>query len=49
MQGRLRQGLALLGQQAMGVLDRDGRIVDQDADRQREAAERHGVEGLAEE
>ena len=30
------------------VLDRDGRVVDQDADREREAAERHDVDRLAE-
>ena len=41
--------LALLGEQAMGVLDRDRRIVDQNADREREPAERHGIERLARE
>ena len=38
-----------LGEQAMRVLDRDRRIVDQNADRQRQAAERHGVDRVAEE
>ncbi len=33
--------------QPVGVLDRHRRIVDQDADRQRHAAERHGVERVA--
>ena len=42
-------GMSFFGQQAMGVLDRHRRIVDQDADRERETAERHGVERLAEE
>jgi len=32
-----------LGEQAMGVLDRNGGVVDQDADRKRKAAERHRV------
>ena len=36
-------------EQPVGVLDRHRRIVDQDADRQRKAAERHGVQRLAEE
>ena len=49
VQRRLRQRHALLGEQAMGVLDRHRGIVDQDADRQRQAAQRHGVERLAEE
>ena len=35
-------------QVALDVLDGDDRVVDQDADRQREAAERHQVERLAE-
>jgi hypothetical protein len=35
MQRRLRKRHALFGPQAMGVLDSDGRIVDQYADRQR--------------
>ena len=39
---------ALLGEQAMGVLDRHRRIVDQNADREREPAERHRVDGVAE-
>ena len=42
-------GMSFFGEQAMGVLDRHRRIVDQDADRERQAAERHGVERLAEE
>ena len=42
-------GCAFLGEQAMGVLDGDRGIVDQDADREREAAQRHGVERLAQE
>ena len=29
------------------VLDRHGGVIDQDADRERQAAERHDVEGLA--
>jgi Xaa-Pro aminopeptidase len=33
-------------QMALDVLDDDGAVVDQDADRQRETAERHGVERL---
>ena len=33
---------------AVDVLDRDRRVVDQDADGQRKAAERHDVDGLAE-
>ena len=40
--------LAVLLHVAVDVLDRDGRVVDEDADRQREAAERHHVDGLAE-
>ena len=35
-------------QVALDVLDRDDRLVDQDADREREPAERHQVERLAE-
>ena len=35
--------------QPVGVLDRHRRIVDQDADRKRHAAERHGVERVAHE
>ena len=34
---------------ALDVLDRDGRVVDQDADRQRETAQGHDVDRLAEE
>ena len=33
----------------MNVLDVDGGVVNQDADREREAAERHDVDGFAEE
>ena len=40
--------LAMLLHVAVDVLDRDGRVVDQNADRQRQAAERHDVDGLAE-
>ena len=40
--------LAVLLHVAVDVLDRDGRVVDQNADRQRQAAERHHVDGLAE-
>ncbi|ARF88207.1 uncharacterized protein BCN122_II1464 [Burkholderia cenocepacia] len=32
----------------LDVLDRDGRVVDENADREREPAERHDVDGLAE-
>jgi hypothetical protein len=39
----------LLGEQPVRVLDRHGGVVDQDTDRQREPAERHGVDGLAHE
>ena len=49
MQRRIGQRLPLLGEQAMGVLDRHRGIVDQDADRERQAAERHRVERVAEE
>ena len=38
--------LALL-QMIVDVLDRDGGVVDQDADRERQAAQRHDVEGFA--
>ncbi len=38
--------LALL-EMLVDVLDRHGRIVHQDADRQRKPAERHDVDGLA--
>ena len=44
-----RQRHVLLGEQAVGVLDRHRRVVDQDADREREAAERHRVDRVAEE
>jgi hypothetical protein len=46
---RLRQGLAFLGEQAMGILDRHRRVVDQNSDCESEPAERHGVERLAKE
>ena len=36
-----------LFEMALDVFDRDGGVVDQDADGQREAAERHDVDGLA--
>src|SRR5882724_5643210 len=42
-----RQRFALLGEQAVRILDRHGRIVDQNSDRERESAERHGVERFA--
>ena len=42
-------GMCSSRQQAMGVLDGDRRIVDQDADRQCQSAERHGIDGIAEE
>ena len=48
VQGRCRQ-IHAFATQPVRVLDRDGRIVDQDADRQRHAAERHGVERVAHE
>ena len=32
---------------ALDVLDHHRAVVDQDADRERKAAERHGIEGLA--
>ena len=40
--------LAMLLHVAVDVLDGDGRVVDEDADSQRKAAERHDVDGLAE-
>ena len=49
VQRRIGQRLVLLGEQPVRVLDRHRGIVDQDADREREAAERHGVDGVAEE
>jgi hypothetical protein len=49
VQSRLRQWLSFLGQQAMSVLDGYGRIIDQDANRQRQAAQCHRVERIAEE
>ena len=48
VQRRLGKRHALFGPQTMGVLDGHGRIVDQYADRQRKAAERHGVQRFAE-
>jgi hypothetical protein len=45
MQRRFRQWHALLGKQAMRILDRNGRVVDQDADGERETAECHCVDG----
>ena len=47
VQDRRLDLLALL-QVAVDVLDRHRRIIDQDADRQRQAAQRHDVDGLAE-
>ncbi len=47
VQDRRLDLLALL-QMIIDVLDRDRSVVDQDADRQRKAAERHDVDGLAE-
>ena len=38
----------LLGHVAVGVFDFDGGVVDEDADGEREAAEGHDVDGLAE-
>ena len=49
VQGCQRQAHLLLGQEAMGVLDGDRRIVDQDADRQRQPAQGQRVDRLAEE
>ena len=46
VEDRLHEPLALV-QVAVDVLDLDGRVVDQDADGQRHAAERHHVERLA--
>jgi hypothetical protein len=45
-ENRLVERLAFL-QQAMRVLDRDGRIVDENADGERQAAKRHRIDGLA--
>ena len=47
VEDRLLERLALL-EIAVDVLDRDRRVVDQDADRQRQAAQRHDVDRLAE-
>ena len=41
------QRLALF-QMPVDVLKRDGAVVDQDPDRKRETAERHHIDGLAE-
>jgi hypothetical protein len=49
MQCRLRQWLSFLGQQAMSVLDRHRRIVDENADCERQSAQCHRVERIAEE
>ena len=43
------QWLAFLGEQAMGVLDGHRQVVDENADRERQPAERHCVERLAQE
>ena len=48
MQRRPGKRHTLFGPQTVGVLDCHSRIVDQDADRQRKTAERHGVQGFAE-
>ena len=45
VQNRAQQRLAL-AQVAVDVLDLDGGVVHQDADRQRQAAQRHHVDGL---
>ena len=47
VEDRLLERLALL-EVAVDVLDRDGGVVDQDADRERQPAERHDVDRLAE-
>jgi len=49
VQSCLRQRLSLFGQQPVGVLDRYRRIIDQDADRERQSAQCHCVERIAEE
>jgi hypothetical protein len=49
MERRLRKRQSLFSEKAVGILDCDSRIVDQDANRKREAAESHGVDGLTEE
>ena len=46
VEDRLLDVLALL-EMAVDVLDGDGRVVDEDADRERETAERHEVDRLA--
>ena len=49
VQGRFRKRHAFLGEKPVRVLDGHRRIVDQNADGESEAAERHGVERVAEE
>ncbi len=49
MERGLRQRLPFFRQQAVSVLDRDRRIVDQDSDRECKSAERHGINRIAEE
>ena len=49
VQSCLRQWLSFLGQQAVRVLDRYRRIIDEDTDGQRQAARCHRVERIAEE
>src|SRR5262245_42214300 len=46
---RLRKRHLLFAQQPVSVLDGDGRVVDQDADGERQAAERHDVQRVPEE
>ena len=45
---RRQDVLAVLLHMAIDVFDRDRRVVDEDADRQRQTAERHHVDRLAE-
>ena len=49
VQSCLRQWLSFLCQQAVSVLDRYRRIIDEDTDGQRQAAQCHRVESIAEE
>jgi hypothetical protein len=49
VQGRFGQWLVFLGQQTMGVLDRHGRVVDENADGEHQSAQCHRVERIAEE
>ena len=49
VQRRPRQRLVLFGEQPVRVLDRDRGVVDQNADGEREPAERHRIDGVAEE